>query len=268
MDFENGALYELRFWLQVLGDHARFIRDALAPGEAAEITRAQQFVQAYDSLLNSARQNLDRAGIAALLNMANPLNVQFRAYKLHLLKRSLTGTIVISLAPTFLNHNVNELDEAMRVFAALTRSQLPPPGPALHQHLLWLHDAIGHAGILSCQFDLVEKAWKNRSDAFERDFEAFYLKAIELAGYMRTELTDFPALRRFNQDANAVMLIFMKFLSEVEELTEGKELLSTLSLLIPDHMYREECYYLQKLSQAAQGVPRPVCDPAKPRAGN
>lgn len=33
MGFEDGALFELRFWLPVLGDHARFIRDGLAPGE-------------------------------------------------------------------------------------------------------------------------------------------------------------------------------------------------------------------------------------------
>ncbi|WP_308636480.1 DUF2935 domain-containing protein [Paenibacillus silvisoli] len=265
MDFENGALYELRFWLQVFGDHARFIRDGLAPGEAAEIARAQQFIQAYDTLLDSARRTLDREGIATLLQSANPLTMQLRAYKLHLLQRSLTGKLVISLGPTFLNHMVNELEEAMRVFASLTQGQLPPPGPAVHQHLLWLQDAFGHAGILSANFDLVEKGWKKRSESFQRDFEAFYLKAVELAGYMRTGLTDFPALQRFNQDANAVMLIFMKFLQEAEELTGGKELLGTLTTLVPDHMFREECYYLTKLSQLAPGVSKPNCDPTSPR---
>lgn len=30
MGFEAGALFELRFWLPVLGDHARFIRDGLS----------------------------------------------------------------------------------------------------------------------------------------------------------------------------------------------------------------------------------------------
>lgn len=268
MGFEDGALFELRFWLPVLGDHARFIRDGLAPGENAEISRAQQFIQAFDMFSDSAKANLDRGSIAALLQAVNPWTSQLRAYKLHLLQRSLTGNIVIHLYPTFLNHMVDELEEGMRVFAALTSGQLPPAGPAIHQHLVWLLDAVGHCDILSSQFDLVEKNWKNKSGEFERYFQTYYLKAIELAGYMRTALPDFPALRRFNQEANTVMLLFMKFLSEVQELTAGKELLSTLSELIPDHMYREECYYLYKLSQAAAGVPCPDCDPAKPRAGN
>ncbi|GIP37059.1 hypothetical protein J31TS4_03390 [Paenibacillus sp. J31TS4] len=267
MNFEAGALFELRFWLQILGDHARFIRDGLASGETEEVSRAQQFIQAFDQLLDSARQNLDGAGIAALLQVVNPWTSQLRTYKLHLLRRSLTGKIVIHLSPTFLNHMVNEIEEAIRVFEALTSRQLPPPGPEVYQHLVWLQDAVGHAGSLSGQFDLVEKSWINKSTDFESEFQNLYLKAIELAGYMRTALTDFPALRRFNQEANAVMLLFMKFLSEVQELTAGKELLGTLTELMPDHMYREECYYLNKLSQAAANVPRPACDPAKPRAG-
>ncbi|WP_040951785.1 DUF2935 domain-containing protein [Gorillibacterium massiliense] len=268
LGFEDGALFELRFWLQVLGDHARFIRDGLASDEAAEISRAQQFIQGFDKMLDSARLDLDSKSIAALLQSVNPWTSQLRAYKLHLLQRSLTGKITIHLSQTFLNHMVNEIDEAMVVFAALTNVRLPPPGPVVHQHLLWLQDAVGHAGILAGEFDLVEQSWRNRSEEFEGHFQNYYLKAIELAGYMRTALTDFPALRRFNQEANSVMLLFMKFLLEVQELTAGKELLGTITELMPDHMYREECYYLTKLSQAAAGLPRPDCDPGKPRAVN
>lgn len=268
ISFEDGALLELRFWLQVLGDHGRFIRDGLAPGEAAEISNAQQVIQAFDQLLITARMNLDGERISTLLQNVNPWTSYLRAFKLHLLQRSLTGTIGIHLSPTFINHMLNEIEEAMRVFAALTSGHLPPAGPEVHQHLLWLQDAVGHAGGLSGQFDLVEKSWKNKSEEFEHYFQDLYLKAVELAGYMRTSLTDFPALRRFNHETNAVMLLFMKFLSEVQELTAGKELLGTLTQLLPDHMYREECYYLNKLSQAAGHVPRPDCDPAKPRAEN
>ncbi|MDD9268356.1 DUF2935 domain-containing protein [Paenibacillus sp. GCM10023248] len=266
--FEDGALFELRFWLQILGDHGRFIRDSLAPGEVEEISQAQQYIQAYDLMLGTARQPLNRDRIAALLQDVNPWTSHLRAYKLHLLQRSLTGQIGIHLPPTFLNHMVNELEEAMRVFAALTSGKLPPVGPAVHEHLVWLQDAVGHAGSLAGQFDLVEKGWKNKSEEFERYFQDFYLKAVELAGYMRTSLTDFPALRRFNQETNTVMLLFMKFLAEVEELTAGKEVMSTLTQLMPDHMYREECYYLTKLSHASGHVPTPDCDPAKPRAGS
>jgi hypothetical protein len=265
ISFEEGALFELRFWLQILGDHAMLIRDDIAPGEAAEISRAEQFIQAFDKLLYSARLDLDDESIAALLQSVNPWTSQLRTYTLHLLQRSLTEDII--LTPTFFNHMVNETEEAMRVFAALTSGQLPSPGPTIHQHLLWLQTAYGHAAGLTDEFDLVEKSWKNKSSEFEWYFQTFYIKAVELAGYIRTQLAEFPALRRFNQEVNTILLLFMKFLSEVEELFAGKELQATFSQLILDHMYREECYYLTKLSQAAAGVPCPNCDPTKPRAG-
>ena len=54
------------------------------------------------------------------------------------------------------------------------------------------------------------------------------------------------------------------FLKELEELELSDELLSRIDPLMPDHMLREECYYLLKLSQSGS-VPQPDCDPAKPR---
>jgi hypothetical protein len=43
-----------------------------------------------------------------------------------------------------------------------------------------------------------------------------------------------------------------------------KELLGTLLPLMADHMAREECYYITKLSWVSDVAP-PGCDPGKPR---
>ncbi|MDD4402872.1 MAG: DUF2935 domain-containing protein [Desulfitobacteriaceae bacterium] len=44
----------------------------------------------------------------------------------------------------------------------------------------------------------------------------------------------------------------------------NKTVLGIIDPLIPDHMLREECYYLFKLS-AVSDVESPTCDPGKPR---
>jgi hypothetical protein len=90
------------------------------------------------------------------------------------------------------------------------------------------------------------------------------LKAIELAGYLRTNLSDFPALRRFNHDVELELAIFKSFLRELEELAIRRELLGIFTPLMADHMAREECYYLHKLAEATGAKP-PECDPGKPR---
>ncbi|KRE39798.1 hypothetical protein ASG81_17875 [Paenibacillus sp. Soil522] len=60
------------------------------------------------------------------------------------------------------------------------------------------------------------------------------------------------------------MSVFMGFLKEIEELGLSAELLSRINPLVPDHMYREECYYLLKLSESGE-IPSPPCDPTARR---
>lgn len=49
--YKETAVFEHKFWLQVLGDHARFILDSLAEREKEDIQKAKQFKQAFDVLL-------------------------------------------------------------------------------------------------------------------------------------------------------------------------------------------------------------------------
>jgi hypothetical protein len=259
----GAALDEHRFWLQILGDHARFIENSLAPKEAGEIERARRFAAAFDQLLAEARKD-NGAGLKELTRQSYKWTLELREFKLHLLQRHLAGTVGTSLPPSFYNHMVNELEEYVRVLQALMKQEAVPVFPALHHHLLWLDDAVGHAGSIGSSLDLAEKRMRELSRNFETQFLEFYYKAVQLAGYLRTRLRDFPALRRFNKQVELEMLLFMEFLEELKSMGLTMEDLGTLTPLMADHMAREECYYLTKLS-AVTDLKRPGCDPAHPR---
>lgn len=259
-DFETAAKFEHGFWLQILGDHARFIHDSLAPKEQQEIETANKFIQIFDELLASVGTD----SLVSLSNKALEQSNALREFKLHLIKRHLIGEIQISLGPTFLNHMVNELDEYLRVLDYLKRGEAPPIFHELHHHMLWLLDAAGHAEAISNNLDKVEKKMKEKSDYFIKDFEVFYLKAVEFTGFLRTNLSSFPALEKFNEETSLEMKLFMNFLAEIEELKLSKKALGSFAPLMADHMMREECYYLTKLAQAT-GLQEPECDPTKPR---
>ncbi|WP_347551683.1 DUF2935 domain-containing protein [Pseudalkalibacillus hwajinpoensis] len=259
--FEDSAAFEHQFWLQILGDHARFIRDSLYPNEVEKVREAEKFIQLFDDYLEKARSSTD---FAALTNEVAPKVRSFRRYKLTLLERQLNGDVGIHLSPTFFNHMVNELEEYLLVIAYLGKGEAPPVFHELHHHMLWLLDASGHAGAINDQLDGVEKRLKNRSNAFVKAFDHFYLKAVELTGYLRTELNQFPALSRFNRDVELEMHIFQTFLKELEEMELTDELLGTFSALMADHMAREECYYLLKVAESTHGK-WPGCNPVKKR---
>jgi hypothetical protein len=263
-DFIASALYEHRFWLQVLGDHARFIKNALSPDEVEEIARSICFIQSFDKLLEIARQETAPARIIELTSGAFQKAQELRAFKLHLLERQLTGKIGFLLTPTFLNHMVNEIEEYLRILAFLESGEAVPVFDEIHHHLVWLTDAAGHAAAITGNLDMTEKRLMDMSRTFEQHFQDYYQKAIELAGYMRANISKFPALSRFNKEVELEMALFSQFLRELEAMSLSREMLTVLTPLMADHMAREECYYLTKVAQVSETKP-PQCDPAKPR---
>lgn len=258
------VLFEHRFWLQVLGDHARFIHHSLSPDEQLEISRAKCFMQNFDQLLEMSRQNISFPEIDKLNAMAYRKMQELRAFKLHLLKRHLTEKIGLLLPPTFINHMVNEVEDAIRVTSHLLRGELPPKPSPIELHLLWLQDAIGHAGAIHDNLDPTESKLREKGHAFTHQFKDYYLKSVEFAGYLRTNLDQFPALSRLNKEVELEMHLFLEFLRELEEMRMTNVALGVLTPLMADHMAREELYYLMKLSQVSEVCGAPG-DPTKPR---
>lgn len=258
------ALYEHRFWLQILGDHCRFIFTALSPKEKADIAIAERLMNRFDVLLDEARRSNTSTNISNLTHEANGATQELRNFKLNLLKRQLEGKVDILLTPSFINHMVNELEEYQRILKSLLEGKGVPLFHPLHYDMLWLQDAYGHAASLAADLDFAEMQLIKKSNAFQKNFKGFYLKSVEMAGYLRTHLKDFPALTKFHADVDLEMKVFMHFLAELEEFELRGEVLDRINPLMPDHMYREECYYLSKLAALGE-IQSPNCDPTKPR---
>lgn len=262
-NYQEAASFEHRFWLQILGDHARFLRDSLYASEKQLIAVADDYVKLWDQFLETARSgNIN--DMQRFTNQVGEKARDFHQFKTDLLEKSLFNEVKIHLSPTFLNHMINELEEYLLVIGFLGKGEVPPLFHELHHHLLWLMDASGHAGAIHDELDAVEKRLRKKSETFAQHFDQFYLKAVEMKGYLRTNRHSFPALRRFNQEVDLELKIFKTFLEELEELEMNAVLLGTFSTLMADHMAREECYYLYKIAETTQ-EDFPECDPAKPR---
>jgi hypothetical protein len=89
--FTEAARFEHGFWLQVLGDHARFIHDALAPSEEELIERANYFIQIFDQLLG--RVPVDN--LAELSAKAKEEAEKIRELKLKIIEKHLVGKVKI-----------------------------------------------------------------------------------------------------------------------------------------------------------------------------
>lgn len=260
---EEMALFENQFWLQILGDHSRFILNALSPKEVSFIQQANRFISLFDGLLKRSRQPLSEEDFPNLNHQAYDAAMKIREFKLSILNRHITGKIIISLPPTFINHMLNELDEYIVILNALIRGSIPPTSP-IHLHLLWIPDGSGHASTIASNLDITEQELIKVSKKYSKEFDNLYLRTIEYNGYTRVGIGNFPALNDLNSDADKVMVCFKKFLEELKEGIIERKVLGTLAPLAADHMFREECYYLTKLSMVSD-IKEPECDPTKPR---
>ncbi len=133
-EFVQSAKDEHTFWLRILRDHSQFILDALPEKEKEKIKVAKSFIAAFNKLLDQLN---DGTNINEITTEAEKKAKNLREFKLSLLQKHLTDSkFTIHLAPTFLNHMVNELEEYLLVLSYLKQNQVPPIFHELHHHLL------------------------------------------------------------------------------------------------------------------------------------
>jgi hypothetical protein len=254
---------ELRFWLQVMGDHARFIKNSLNPDETNFIMVAGNFIDVFDRLLEKSRQTSTIKG--QLVNESYQTTLSLRDCKRELLAARLKNTAVTSLSPTFYNHMLNELEDFLRVLAESESEGAGSEG-ILGRHLLWSLDAAGHAAIIGSDLDKTEYPLIARAQQFEQSFDRLYIKAVELTGFFRSLTPSAePALAAYNVIMTEEMKGFMIFLESLRQGITQAKVLGRLIALVADHMFREECYYLSKIAESQPGISAPDCDPGRPR---
>lgn len=258
------TLMEHRFWLQIMGDHSRFIFFSLAPNEVEYLQRSQDFMIGYDQLLDQVNNTANAEDLNLITRQAYELTLQLREFKLLLLSLTLNSDIKIHLTSSFINDMLNELEEYIRILHSLNNNN-PTLFHPLHYHLLWLTDAIGHAASVSANLDFIEIDKIDKSNSYKLQFINLHLKATMMNGYLRSQLDDFPSLSRLNKEVEISISSFKNFLEDLRDERISGQVLGTLFPLMADHMAREECYYLWKLSQTAGLTKKPDCDPASPR---
>lgn len=264
--YQMTALFENRFWLQILGDHGRFTLDLLAPSEAAAICTARQMIGAFDALLTEARRDITAAQAMTLSCQARAWSCAMRDFQLGLIARQLTAPTGINMTPSMFSHMINETEEYLRILSCLAAGRLPPAMNPIHYNILWLDDEASHAAAISSGLDEVEHTYIDAAMDYVHKFHCLFIKAHGMVGLMRTGLTQFAALSQLDVEAYDQTMAFTKFMLDVQAKRTDSRLLGIVPPLMPDHMAREQCYYMHKLAISACLTP-PACDPTRPRVG-
>jgi hypothetical protein len=246
----NQGGVEVLFWIQIMSDHACFIKNSLQPDNPNQLLIAENLIAVWDRMRQKMKEV--RAVAPDVVDEILGVVLSFREFKRELLGATLRHDRVTTLPPTFYNHMLNELEEFLKVLSEIQAGSVISCN-TLGNHLVWVLDAAGHAAIIGSNLDKAEALYREEAKAFENAFDKMYLKTVELTGYYRSDSEAVkPVLQWFNRQVTELMKEFISFLTELKEGIAQHQILGNLCSLLPDHMIQEENYYLQKIEATSE----------------
>jgi len=244
---------EIEFWTRIMRDHAEFQFSSLSPNETETINTAVCFMKLFEGLYQEVSSNSGELSPSAFSNIIyrNKVAViQFIEFKRKMLARLMKCSIGLIMTPSFLNHMINEALEYYRVLCIADGTV--PYNKVLENirlHKVWLPDASGHASAVAGNLDAIEAELVHEAQNFAKKFDNLFKKAYEMyTMFERTCLED-GGLNYFNSEVKKTLEGFINYLEKLEKLRMECKVYSTglISPLVPNHMIREEKYYIYRV---------------------
>jgi hypothetical protein len=270
MAYERISIYEEhRFWLEILEDHAYFIRDFLSSTEAKWVEAAKAYISAFSNLRRELRK------IASDKDVNSPDMIEFsqRAMQIangyyqfegHLQRLRIENKINLNLTPSYLNGTLNENHEYLRMLSYYINGQEPPRLPLVDLMDLWLEDQVGHAALLIRSIDGVELPLIQKANHYKELFSAFILQNDAIKGFLRFTPENFPSQLHFAREVAIAVTGFTQLVQKTVTLYVEDEVFNQTTLRFLEHHFPEACYFLKKLSYYAQEIDYPLCSLSKP----
>jgi hypothetical protein len=252
------------FWVNILLDHAIFVRDYLSPVEEKLITEAKSFIQRF-TLLRQQLEQIPRTSpiqSQALIEFSKnsaQVSYEYYLYEGRVLNLKINNQVNINITPTYFNGTLSENAEYLRILQYYQNGSNYPPLPLVDLLDLWLEDQLGHAALLRRSLDGVELLLIERVNKLSSLFQAHILKNEAIKGYLRFLPPHFPAQIAFAREVTGTVVAFNQLVEHVIRLYKGTEVFSATTLRFLEHHFPESCYFLQKLSAFVPEMEQPTC---------
>lgn len=244
------------FWLEILQDHAIFVRDHLAGEEEENIAAAQQFIQAFTAQLNYLNKldpsiSINSNQQVAFAKQAYSVAYDYYRFEGQMQSLRIKNQVNLNLSPTYLNGTLNENQEYLRLLTYLGNGQNPVP-LRLDQLLdLWLEDQLGHIILLRNIVDPIELTVDRQTDAYAQRFQMFILQNHHVKGFLRFTEQGFPRQKELALEVGRTVIEMNLYIRSIVEKYKGDRLLNKTTLRFLEHHFPETCYFIKKLAEFA-----------------
>jgi Domain of unknown function (DUF2935) len=252
------------FWVNILLDHAVFVRDYLSPVEVKLIEEAKDFISRFTRVRNQLEQIPKSSYFNSQIfvdfsKLSAQVSFDYYQFEGKILNLQLSNQVIINITPTYFNGTLSENAEYLRILHYYMSGTDYPPLPLVDLLDLWLEDQLGHAALLRRSLDGVELTLHERVNKLSQLFSAHIIKNEAMKGYLRFMPPHFPAQISFAREVSGTVHAFNQLVEYVINLYKGKEVLNATTLRFLEHHFPESCYFLTKLSGFVPEMEQPAC---------
>lgn len=246
---------EVRFWLDIMQEHAVFIKLGLPCDRTDLLNEAQNFIREFDTLGNRAERVQNEKKFNELVSDAHEAVCELHRFKRHLLRLKLTCKLAGWIFPLMLDHMAREAEYVMRLFDKMRDGR-----PALkaaaktRENAFWVRIMGDHAKLMSHLLDPSERSLVATANEFGQDFDELLLQSQDFASMLHYNDNEVPAFRRFLQDVGTSTRQLRDFKRAAQEMIAQCRLLSLIPELLADHVRREAEHFLMILSMMEKGI--------------
>ena len=252
-DYRITVQEEHLFWLEVLEDHAHFLRDYLSPAETVWWQEADRYIGRFREAVKLASLLPSDAPASSepMITFARtvyPLAESYCRLEGHIQHLRLQNQVNVNLTPSYFNGTIGENLEYLRQLGYWIRGLPAEPLTLTALLSLWLEDQQGHAILLQNHLDPVERQLSLETDRFAALFASYRLENIAMEEFLRFTPPGFPAHRHFSSEVLTTTKAFYGFVQRVVREFEETELISRATLRFLEHHFPDSCYFMRKLS--------------------
>lgn len=244
---------EHSFWINLLFDHAHFVRDHLSPSESQYVITANEYIKSFRHLQNELTQlnhdlAVDSNELVEFSKKAWPFVTGYFQFEGLLQSLRVQNQVNLNLSPTYLNGTLSENEEYIRILTFYARGQDFPPLSLVDLLDLWLEDQLGHAVLLRNILDPVELNTTYQVELYINKFQGFIVQNKQMRSLLRFSPPGIPRQQRLSKQIGETTIEMYHFVKEVIALFLQAEVFSKTTLRFLEHHLPETCYFIKKLS--------------------
>lgn len=246
---------EMKFWLQIMQEHAQFIKAGLPCDDTALIDEAESFYKEFECLLQKVEKVKSLKQCSELIIEVYDAVKEFYCYKRELLQAKLACRLGGTNFPLFLDHISREAEYFLRLLEKMRNGRIVLKEASQTQELVfWLRIMADHVKLICHLLDPSERGLVRVANEFSCQFDQLVLQGRDFASMLHCHEGEVMAFRRFILDVRTDVQRLRDFKNAAEDLIAECRLLGIIPELLADHMRREAEHFLLLLAMMERGL--------------